>query len=143
VKADYIRISSKTGPGRNDFSTPVTHRIQPDGIRYTKPVVLLTNIVSVSAAERFTLALRNQPDVTHMGTTTRGALSSRMARPMINGWYYTISADKVEDINGICYEGVGIRPAAEFIFSGDWDEWEEPGNRPDKQLNKVLEWLSP
>ena len=142
-KTDYLKISTKRGPGRNDFTAPVTYSIQSGGTTYNnKPVILLTNKASVSAAEWFTLALREQDHVQHMGTATRGALSARMARPMINGWYYTISADKVEDKNGICYEGVGIRPEkTEYIITGVWEEWEERGNRDDRQLNKALEWL--
>ena len=143
-KKDYLKISTKNGPGRNDFSPPVTYTIQPDGTRYVNTIVLLTNKVSVSAAEWFILAMREQPHVHHMGTATRGALSARMARPMINGWYYTISADKVEDISGKCYEGVGIRPDnPEHIITGIWDDWEVNRTNRDRQLDKVLEWLVP
>ena len=143
VKKDYLRISNKNGPGRNDFTAPVTNSIQPEGTRYAKNVVLLTNKSSVSAAEWFTLAMRAQPHVQHMGTATRGALSSRMARPMVNGWYYTISADKVEDINGKCYEGVGIRPEnPEHYITGVWEFWEVSEGYNDRQLNHVLEYLA-
>jgi hypothetical protein len=107
---DYIKERVKSGPGHHDFSAPQTRIIKPAGTRYTKPIVLLTNGDSVSAAEWFTLALRTQDHVTHAGTKTRGAFSPRVERPMINGWSYRISPYRVTDMNDICYEGIGISP---------------------------------
>lgn len=144
VQRNYMMASRKNGPGRHDFSAPVTHRIKPAGTTFTKPVAVLTNRATVSAAEWFTMALRTQNHIRHVGTSTRGALSSRIHRPMINGWFYTISADKVTDMNGRTFEGVGIRP--EIIITGDWEAGETPDNSRDRQLERVLlevlEWLN-
>jgi len=66
---------------------------------------------------------------------------------MINGWYYTISAFRVTDMDGKCYEGTGISPDPEYIFAGDLAEGGTTGDRRDIQLEKVLgavrEWLNP
>jgi len=125
---DYMKARIKTGPGPNDLSNPKIFTIKPfktvsgNLASYTKPIVLLTNRNSVSAAEWFTMALRTQNHVTHVGTPTCGAFSSRKDRPMINGWFYSISPERVTDMDGNCYEGIGIFPNEEHIVaykSGD------------------------
>jgi carboxyl-terminal processing protease len=120
---DYLKTRTKSGPGANDFSDPKIYTIKPYKVisggvyGYTKPIVLLTNKNSVSAAEWFTMALRTQSHVTHAGTPTCGAFSSRKDRPMINGWFYSISPERVTDMNGKYYEGIGISPDEKHIIA--------------------------
>ena len=146
VQKNYMKASAKKGPGRNDFSDPMIFRVKPEGTRFTKYIALLTNKATVSAAEWFVMALNTQSHVTHVGTTTRGAFSPKISRPMINGWYYTISAFRVTDMDGRCFEGTGISPEPEFTFTGDADEGAAAGERKDIQLEKVLgevgKWLN-
>jgi len=139
VQRNYMKASAKRGPGRNDFAAPMIFRIKPEGARFTKHIALLTNKATVSAAEWFTMALKTQRHVTHVGTTTRGAFSPKISRPMINGWYYTISAFRVTDMDGKCFEGIGLSPEPEFIFTGDSAEGAAAGESRDFQLEKVLE----
>jgi C-terminal processing protease CtpA/Prc len=149
VQKNYMKARVKNGPGRNDFSSPMTFRVRPDGTRFTKHTALLTNRATVSAAEWFAMALKTQGHVRHMGTTTRGAFSPKTSRPMINGWYYTISAYRVTDMSGKCYEGTGIEP--EFISTGSFGDdatsGANSGEQTDMQLDGVLEevlrWLNP
>jgi C-terminal processing protease CtpA/Prc len=115
AQKDYVEVRTKNGSGRNDFSAPVFNTIKPDGSRYTKPIVLLTNKQTISGGEWFTLALRSQSHVTHVGGTTCGAFSLSLERPLINGWVYSVSVQKVTDMAGICYEGIGISPKSEHI----------------------------
>ena len=135
---DYIKTRIKNGPGPNDLSAPKIYTIKPfsivsdDMYSYTKPIVLLTNRNSVSAAEWFTFALRTQSHVTHTGTPTCGALSSRIDRPMINGWYYSISPERVTDMNGVYYEGIGISPNEEHIRVNT------PNTTGDEQLDYAI-----
>jgi C-terminal processing protease CtpA/Prc len=107
---DYVRVRTKDGPGRNDFSSPITHTVKSNETRYSKPIVLITNKQTISAAEWFTLALRTQNHVVHTGSTTNGAFSLSLQRPLVNGWVYSTSVQEVTDINGQCYEGKGIVP---------------------------------
>jgi C-terminal processing protease CtpA/Prc len=116
---DYIKESVKNGPGHNDFSAPKTRIHKPAGTRYTRPIVLLTNGDSVSAAEWFTLALRTQGHVNHAGTATHGAFSGREERSLINGWIYRISPYRITDMSGNCYEGRGISPEKEIAGTDD------------------------
>jgi C-terminal processing protease CtpA/Prc len=119
---DYLKARMKNGPGRNDFSAPRTHTIRPVSFSYTKPIVLLTNNGTTSAAEWLTMALRTQNHVTHVGTRTCGAFSVRITRPMVNGWFYSISAERVTDMNGRVYEGIGISPDEERIIEYGLDD---------------------
>jgi len=107
---DYAQILTKNGPGRNDFSSAVNQVIKPEGTVYTKPIILLTNAQTISAGEWFTLALRSQSHVTHAGSATNGAFSLSLERYLVNGWTYTVSVQKVMDMQGICYEESGISP---------------------------------
>jgi hypothetical protein len=111
----YAEIRTKDGPGSADFSAPLYNSIKPAGIRYTKPIVLLTNKQTISGGEWFTLALRSQDHVIHTGGATNGAFSLSLERTLINGWRYSMSVQKVTDMNGICYEGTGIMPSAEHV----------------------------
>jgi len=119
---NYLKARIKTGSGSNDLSAPVIYTVKSikkasDGkYGYTKPIVLITNKNTVSAAEWFTMALRTQSHVTHIGTTTCGAFSARNDRSMINGWIYSISPERVTDMNDKIYEGIGISPDKEHII---------------------------
>jgi hypothetical protein len=109
---DYVEVRTKNGPGRNDFSSPITHTLKPAGTGYTKPIVLITNRQTISGGEWFTLALRTQAHVTHTGSATNGAFSLSLERSLVNGWIYSVSVQKVTDMEGNCYEGIGISPGA-------------------------------
>jgi C-terminal processing protease CtpA/Prc len=113
VQKDYVEVRTKNGAGRNDFSSPITHTIKPEGTRYTKHIVLLTNKQTISGGEWFTLAMRSQPHVTHIGSTTAGAFSLSLERQLVNGRIYSVSVQKATDMNDICYEGIGITPPTE------------------------------
>jgi len=115
AKKDYAEVRTKNGPGRNDFSSPIINTIKPAGSRYTKPIVLLTNRQTISGGEWFTLSLLSQNHVTHVGGTTCGAFSLSLERNLINGWIYSVSVQKVTDMAGMCYEGIGITPSPEHI----------------------------
>jgi len=136
TQTDFATVRTKSGPGHDDFSASATYTIKPAGTRYTKPVILLTNNQSVSNAEMFTLALLTQPNVIHVGSTTRGALSTRIIKPLINGWHYTLSIQIKSDMNGICWEGIGISPNPENISENTKEELDD---RIDTQLQFALD----
>jgi carboxyl-terminal processing protease len=135
---DYCKLITKKGPGPNDFSAPIIFTIKSikkasgDIYGYTKPIVLLTNKNTVSMAEWFTLALRTQSHVTHIGTATCGAFSPRKDRFMINGWVYSISPGRVTDMNGKNYEGIGISPDKEEHIIAN------TANHTDNQLEEAV-----
>jgi hypothetical protein len=131
---DYIEVRTKNGPGRQDFSSPVTHKVIPARRRYTNPVVLITNAQTISGGEWFTLALRTQTHITHTGSTTNGAFSLSLERPLINGWIYSVSVQKVTDTQGNCYERIGISPPLGHKIPAQVNE----ATKQDAQLDHAL-----
>jgi len=137
---DYLKSRTKTGPGKNDFSSTKIYSIKSiskasnNKYGYTNPIVLLTNRHTVSAAEWFTLMMKTQSHVTQIGTQTCGAFSSRNDRFMINGWSYSISPERVTDMDDKCYEGEGISPKNENIV-------ENISNSDDLQLKFAINYL--
>jgi carboxyl-terminal processing protease len=90
------------------------------GARYTGPVVLVTSNVTVSAGEMLTMALRTQPNVTHVGEATRGALSDVLEKRLPNGWRLELSNEVYQDHTGKFWEGRGIPPHVPLqIFNPD------------------------
>lgn len=104
------RSKTKNGTGPNDFSSWYVWNVSPAGTHFNKPIVLLTDRYTISAGERFTLALRTLPNLTQMGDTTSGALSTKIGKEMANGWFYSVSTQKIESHDGQYFEGVGIPP---------------------------------
>lgn len=91
--------------------TPYPISITPyAGERYVGPVILVTSNVTVSAGEMLTMALRTQPNVTHVGETTRGALSDVLEKKLPNGWTLALSNEVYYDHEGSFWEGRGITP---------------------------------
>ena len=78
------------------------------------PVVHLTSIHSVSAAETFTQALINrEPAVTRLGRNTQGVFSDVLGRHLPNGWRFGLPNERFVT-NGKSYDGPGIPPTIEM-----------------------------
>jgi len=97
-------------PGdRRDLAQSQT--IHPaDGPVFTGPVAVLTSDVTVSGGEIATLALRQLPNITHAGETTRGAFSTPLAKPLPNGWYLELSNEVYAGPDGRGFEELGLAP---------------------------------
>ncbi len=94
-----------------DNKTPYEFNITPaNGARYTGPVYVMTSDMTVSAGEVLTLSLRALPNVTHVGTPTRGAFSDVLTKYLPNGWEVTLSNEVYTDHEGNVWEGRGIEP---------------------------------
>ncbi|WP_143097359.1 S41 family peptidase [Myxococcus fulvus] len=99
----------------NSAVPPQPFHVEPaSGPRYTGPVYLVTSDITVSAGEIFTLAMRALPNVTHVGTTTRGALSDVLVKPLPNGWSVELSNERYLDPKGQLFEARGIPPQQEL-----------------------------
>jgi carboxyl-terminal processing protease len=107
---DSRRLAYTKRP-RNVSMLPQPFHVEPfPGPRFTGPVYLLTSDVTVSAAEVFTLCMRALPNVTHVGTATRGALSDVLVKPLPNGWRMELSNEIYLDAQGALFEVRGIPP---------------------------------
>ena len=104
------RSKTINGPTNKDFSEWFEWNINPEGQYFDKPLVLITDRYTVSAAERATMAFKTLPNLVHVGDTTNGAQSTMIGRELMNGWYYTICPQKIEWKDGKSYEGIGLPP---------------------------------
>lgn len=101
----------KVGRGHNDFSSPVELKVEPvaNGLRWLRPVVLLTNRGVYSAANDFTLRMKGLPYVTVIGDKTGGGGGMPMSSELPNGWGIRYSATQTFDTEGKHIE-FGIEP---------------------------------
>ncbi len=90
----------------------VTPRTATDknGVMYTKPIYLVTNDITASAAEIFTMCMRAMPHVTTVGIPTEGALSDILPKTLPNGWELGLTNEVYVDHEGACHEGPGVPP---------------------------------
>jgi carboxyl-terminal processing protease len=106
----FSKWPAKADEYRNDrYVTPYTTK-HPEGVTYTKPIYLMTNDYTASAAEIFTMCMRAMPQVTTVGTSTSGALSDVLFKSLPNGWEFHTSNEIYVDHEGVCHEGPGIPP---------------------------------
>ena len=107
----YARHNKRNGSDHGDFTEYFQDVLAPDGEEaYLKPIVLLTNGLTGSAAELFAQALRCRERVLIVGEPTSGGLGINNWRELPNGWNYRITMTLVEDCQGSIHEGVGITP---------------------------------
>ncbi|MEP4198000.1 MAG: S41 family peptidase [Aliishimia sp.] len=100
-----------------DAALPIVTDVRIDQsprVQFDGDIFLLTSHITVSAAEVLTLSLRTQPHVTHVGETTRGALSDALTRTLPNGWQLSLSNEIYLDSEGQHWEGMGILPDVEM-----------------------------
>ena len=86
-------VYHKTGKGRNDFSRPEPEYIEPfEGMRWQKPVVVLTNRSCYSSTNDFVKCMRTFPNVTIMGDRTGGGSGMPFTLELPSGWSVRYSA---------------------------------------------------
>ncbi|MBN1224710.1 MAG: hypothetical protein JXB23_15800 [Candidatus Aminicenantes bacterium] len=133
----YMITYTRNGPAYDDFTPPKYWYVEPDGLRqFTKPVVLLINRLSISAAENFALAMRVLPHVTLVGDLTSGVFADVYGDELPNGWRFAVSYKLFVDYNGFCWEGIGVPPDLRILNT---KEDEQQGN--DRVLEFAVELL--
>ena len=103
----------KDGPGHEDFAEPENVYLKPGGqIKYSKPVVILTNRNCYSATSFFAAAAKALPNVTQIGDTTGGGAGAPHGGQMPNGWYYRFSVTRsaYPSPDGLIDFEVGVAP---------------------------------
>lgn len=86
-------MQHKTGPGHNDFSAPKAEYLDPsDGVRWQKPLVVLTNRECFSSANVFVRDIRCCPRVTVLGDRTGGGGGLPFTSELPIGWGVRFSA---------------------------------------------------
>lgn len=105
-------ISHKTGPGHNDFSKPYDYYFSPatsGRVKFSKPVVVLTNRASFSATNNFVSIMKSLPQVKVVGDVTGGGCGLPFTSEMPNGWSVRYSASAITDPSGNITE-FGVEP---------------------------------
>lgn len=134
---DYMSSRIKNGPGKDDYDAAIKSTIYPQTDQpYLKPVILITDINTISGGEWFTMAMKARGDLYHTGERTAGALSLSLAHELPNGWVYRISVQQIRDHNGFCPEGGGIVPERAIVNSLE----ELSRQFLDRQLEAALNW---
>ncbi len=105
-----FRSKTKNGKRKDDYTQWHDWYIHPEGAYYDKPLVLLTDRYTGSAAERATMAFKTLPNLVQVGDTTNGGHSTMIGKELINGWYFTVSTQIIEFMDGKSYEGIGMIP---------------------------------
>lgn len=105
-------ICHKTGPGHDDISEPYAYYYEPaevGRIMWGKPVVVLTNRSTYSAANDFVSFMKELPQVTVIGDTTGGGSGMPFSSELPCGWGIRFSACPMYDAQGRLTE-MGIAP---------------------------------
>lgn len=105
-------VQTKSGPGPNEFDEIREYYTEPIGdVQYLKPVILLTDAYTVSAAEIFLFHMNAFDQVTQVGDTTAGDFSDgSILRFLPNGWIYRYSIQKFLLPDGSSLDGLGHVP---------------------------------
>ena len=86
---------------------------------YTKPVYILMTDISRSAAEGFAMTMKANSNVSLVGTSTLGILSSMLGKS-IGNFYLTLSNQRLISPNGKYYEVSGVEPDIKMtVFKKD------------------------
>ena len=132
-----FKSRTKTGKGEDDYSDWYEWHLNPSGRYFDKPIVLLTDRLTISAGERTVMLLKSLPNVTHLGDTTNGALATKLGKELANGWNYSIVSQQLEYSDGLDYEGKGMPP--DIFMKNSIEEIE---NGQDKILESALDILN-
>lgn len=110
IPAGYIQ--HKTGPGHNDFSEPFPYSIEPasEHVRWLKPVVVLTNRSTFSAANNFVSIMKSLPHVAIVGDVTGGGSGMPYSSEIPCGWSVRFSACPIYDADMNLTEW-GVQPS--------------------------------
>lgn len=137
-------LQTRINRDRYDLSLPIPQQIESSGTAFTKPIVVLCDRYSFSAAELTTMALKQLPNVTVLGDTTAGVTGPISEQKdytgnfvLPNGWRVTLAQRVVSDNSGRVYEAKGIAPH-KAVGLDDTDR----ASKSDKQLEKAIEILS-
>lgn len=128
----------KNGPTPSNFSEKRDYFTTKTGdLQFTKPVIVLTDRRTVSAAETCLIHLKAFEHVTQIGDVTSGDFSAKsMERFLPNGWKYTYSIQKILLPDGSSLDGIGHIPDV-FIKNTETDI--AAGN--DIVLEKAIDYL--
>lgn len=112
-------MQHKTGTGHADFSKMKEQKLKPSsGLRWQKPVYVLTNRSVYSAANEFVKYMKCCPNVSVIGDRTGGGAGMPFSSELPNGWSIRFSACPMYDKDGNSTE-FGIEPDYKVMLTDD------------------------
>ena len=105
-------VQTRNGPNYDDFDDKNLYYTYSNNTNaYTKPVIVLTDRRTISAAEIFLLHMNSFSNITQIGDTTAGDFSTvSNMRFLPNGWRYVYSIQKYLLPDGSSLDGIGHIP---------------------------------
>lgn len=136
MKTGYIR--HKTGPGHQDFSAPLQLNLDTlqYGVRWLRPVVLLSNRQVYSAANDFCMLMKEMPYVTMMGDQSGGGAGIPVSSELPTGWGVRYSSSRMTDFEDKDVE-FGIAPHYKVMLSG-----EDLSNGEDTLIEEAVRYIN-
>ncbi len=117
--AERIQVASKKARLKMGHTKEIPIFLDPGHKPYTKPLYMLTSQQSASATDYLAMASLALDNVKRIGSHTQGALSDALEKQLPNGWYFSLSNEVYLDLQGICYESVGISVDHELHYPED------------------------
>lgn len=132
----YARERTKTGPGKNDFSSWTDMKITPrNGEQYLGNVVVLCNRSCYSASSFFSQMMRSLPNATLLGQQTGGGGGVPAYCELPNGWIYRFSVTQT-----VTPQGEHIEPGVPVDIEVSLD-FEDEVNGIDTLIESAIKYL--
>jgi carboxyl-terminal processing protease len=131
-------VQDRNGPDHTDFTEKTNYYTHIMGNEnYIEPLIVLTDRITISAAETLLLYLRSFSQVTQIGDTTAGDFSDKgMRRFLPNGWQYQYSIMMFLLPDGRSLDGIGHVPDVQIRNSAYNIQFDT-----DLVLEKAVEYL--
>lgn len=117
-----------------DYKPTVVHT----AIKFSVPIVVLTNNNTASAAEDFLIYLYNEKNIARIGDYTNGSTGQPLQIELPGNSTAWICTKKVELPNGEEFVGVGIKP--QILVKRDLNDVLYP-SKNDSQLDEAIKYL--
>ncbi|MEZ4881346.1 MAG: S41 family peptidase [Flavobacteriaceae bacterium] len=113
------QVASKKAQYKNGFTKKTPIYLEAVKNPYTQPVYLLTSQQSASATDMLALASLEVNHLKRIGSHTNGAISDALEKTLPNEWYFSVSNEIYTDMQGKCYENIGIPVDFELNYPED------------------------
>lgn len=86
--------------------------VQQEGTHHfrTGKIALLTNNITCSGGEIFSLAMKQRENLIHIGSQTKGCTGAIVTRDLLNGWNFLIPSSQTNMVDGTKYFKTGFAP---------------------------------
>ena len=109
IEEEFLAYYKQEKLNKNQFGPLHSISVKPQGkSKFLKKVYLLTNDLTVSAADVLTLMIQQLPNSTIVGDNSNGSFSDILSKKLPNGWNINLSNERYFSIDMKNYEGSGV-----------------------------------